>query len=328
MKTLKFLTKWTFFLSICGAMLTAGQFSVTATAQNEPNQGTGQAVVTVLPKVDGQIPASVLNQDLSVKVNGTKAKVSEWKPLNKPENRVELIVLMDSSARTSIGGQLEDISKFFDHLPPNVSATVGYMYNGSASLSGPLTSDAGVLKKELHLPVGSVGSNGSPYFCLSELVKNWPSQDAMARREVIMITDGRDPYRGGIGTENPYIQAAINDAARAHVVVDTLYWANQGRVDSTMAGNNGGQNQLSTIAEATGGKNLWNGFGNPVSLEPFFDELTRRFRNQYELRFVVPLKGKPEVESMHLKLSAPGTEVNSPQQVYVIPQAQDTPLLK
>jgi hypothetical protein len=309
-------------------MLTAGQSSAQTEQGLGNGMGQGQAVVTVLPKVDGQLPASVLNQDLSVKVNGKNAKVSEWRPLNKPADRVELVILMDSSSRTSLGGQLDAIAGFFDHLPPNTSAAIGYMMNGTAFLSGPLTTDAAALKKQLHLPGGSSGSNGSPYFCLSELVKNWPSQDATARREVIMISDGVDPYHAGIGTENPYIQSALNDAARAHVIVDTLYWTSQGRMDSTMAGNNNGQNQLSTLAEYTGGKDFWHGYGNPVSLEPYFDEIARRLRNQYELRFVVPLKNKPEVESMHLKLSAPGTEVNSPEQVYVVPETQDTPVLK
>jgi hypothetical protein len=297
-------------------------------AQDESQMGTGQAVITVLPKVDGQLPPSVLNQDLSVKANGKNAKVTEWKPLNKPENRVELVILMDSSSRTSLGGQLDVIAKFLDHLPPSTSATVGYMANGRAMLSGPFTSDAAQLKKLLHLPGGSAGSNGSPYFCLSDLVKNWPSQDPQARREVVMITDGNDPFHAGIGNENPYLQTAINDATRARVIVDTLYWANQGLRDSTMAGNNMGQNQLSTIAEGTGGKDFWHGYGNPVSLEPYFDELTRRLRNQYELRFISPLKGKPEIQPMHLKLSAPGTEVTAPTQVYVVPQAQDAPVLK
>jgi hypothetical protein len=61
--------------------------------------------------------------------------------------------------------------------------------------------------------------------------------------------------------------------------------------------------------------------GNPVSFEPYFDELTRRLRNQYELGFVSPLNGKPEVESMKLKLSASGTDVAAPDRVYIVPAA-------
>jgi hypothetical protein len=34
------------------------------------------------------------------------------------------------------------------------------------------------------------------------------------------------------------------------------------------------------------------------------------------------LKGKPEVETLKLKLSAPGAEVNAPQQVLVAPKSE------
>jgi len=61
------------------------------------------------------------------------------------------------------------------------------------------------------------------------------------------------------------------------------------------------------------------GMGNPVSFQPYFDELTRRFQNQYELGFASGLNGKPQVETLKLKLSAPGAEINSPGQVMVYP---------
>ena len=32
--------------------------------------------------------------------------------------------------------------------------------------------------------------------------------------------------------------------------------------------------------QATGGKSFWQGMGNPVSFQPYFEELTRRLRNQ------------------------------------------------
>jgi hypothetical protein len=101
--------------------------------------------------------------------------------------------------------------------------------------------------------------------------------------------------------------------------VYSIYWADRGRADSTAYQNNAGQNLMIEVTEATGGRNFWQGMGNPVSFEPYFDELTRRLRNQYELGFVTPLKGKPEVETMKLKLSAPGDDVSAPNQVIVAP---------
>lgn len=294
-------------------------FAVLASAQSNAIAGEGRAIVTVLPKSDGQLPPAVLNNDVGVKVNGKVAKVTEWKRLDSPDDRVELVVLIDSAARTSIGNNLEEVGDFFNHLPPNVQALVGYMSNGRNIFTGQFTSDADTLKHMLHLPNGSIGANGSPYFCLSDLARNWPSKNKNVRRIVVMITDGVDPYHGGIGSEDSYVKSAMDDSARANIVVYTIYWKDKGLVDNTAMGDNYGQNQLSTITESTGGRNFWNGFGDPTDFTPFFDKLTRLLRNQYELRFVVPLKNKPEVETLRVKLSAPGAEVDVPQEVYVYP---------
>jgi len=61
--------------------------------------------------------------------------------------------------------------------------------------------------------------------------------------------------------------------------------------------------------------------GNPVSFEPYLEELTRRLRNQYELDFSAPMNGKPNVEVMKLELHAPGTEIAAPHQVFMVPAA-------
>ncbi|HUD13972.1 MAG TPA: hypothetical protein VMQ56_09990 [Terracidiphilus sp.] len=294
--------------------------AVGAWAQNGENQGTGDVVVTVLPKHEGDaVAASVANQDLSVKVNGKNAKVTRWAQFKSPDDRIELVLLIDDSARSSLGTQLEEIAGFVKTLPPNIKLAIGYMENGRSTFAAPFSSDRQQALSALHLPGGSPGYSTSPYFCLSDLAKNWPSNDAEARREVVMVTDGVDTYQRRFDPDDPYVQAAEGDAVKAHLVVYAIYWANRGRADSTEVANNAGQNLMVELTEATGGKSFWQGMGNPVSFEPYFDELTRRLRNQYELGFVSPSKGKAEVETMKLKLSAPGDEVNAPQQVLVTP---------
>jgi hypothetical protein len=136
-----------------------------------------------------------------------------------------------------------------------------------------------------------------------------------------MVTDGIDPYHPELDMADPYLQAAIADSVRARLVVYSIYWQGKGIAVSSSYLNNAGQNLLATLAQATGGKNFGIGMSNPVSFQPFFDELTRRFRNQYQLGFASSLDGKPQVETLKLKLSAPGTEINSPQQVMVYPVA-------
>jgi len=283
----------------------------------QEKDGQGQAIVTILPKHDGEAAFSASARDLKLKVNGKEATIGKFVALNGAQNPVELVVLIDGSARTSLARQLDDIAHFLNTLPPNTKAAVAYMQNGAAVFAGPLSDDHAQVVKELHIPGGGVGSNASPYFCLSDLAKRWPSQDRAARREVVMITDGVDEYNPRFDPEDPYVQAAMNDATRAGVVVYSIYWRGQGRLSGTNYENNAGQNLLLEVTQATGGKSFWEGVGNPVSFQPYLDELAKRLKNQYELSFSIPYNGKSQVETMKLNFKSPGADVSSPQQVFV-----------
>ncbi len=165
------------------------------------------------------------------------------------------------------------------------------------------------------------GVSASPYFCLSDLAKNWPSKDAHARREVVMVTDGVDYYEVHYDPEDPYVAAAIEDSIRAHLIVYSIYWRNQGRLDRTGYADYDGQNLLAQLTQATGGNSYWEGFGNPVSFDPYFADIDRRIHNQYELDFMTPLGSKPQMETLKLKVSA-NVKIDAPQQVYVHPGAE------
>lgn len=280
-------------------------------------EGQGQVIVTILPKNANDSAPSVSPQDLTIKVNGKDSKVAIFQALKGATNPVELVVLIDGSARTSLGRQLNDIEQFVKSLPPNVRASIGYMQNGNTELTGPLTADHAAVLKGLHIPAGAPGSNASPYFCISDLAKRWPSQDRSARREVIMVTDGVDEYNRRYDPDDPYLQAAIQDSVKAHMVIYAIYWRDSGRFDQTGYANNTGQNLMLQVTDATGGKSFWEGTGNPVSFQPYLEELIRRLNNQYELSFVTPVKGKPEVETFKLKFKVPGAQVDAPQQVLV-----------
>ncbi len=231
------------------------------------------------------------------------------------------MLLIDGSAGSAVGNQFDSIERFVKSFPPNIKAAIAYMQNGSAVFAGPLSADHAEVLRGLHLPAGSPGSNASPYFCLSDLAKHWPSTDSAARREVVMVTDGIDPYNMELDLDNPYLQAAITDSVRARLVVYSIYWEGKGNAGGSIYENNTGQSLLAAVSEATGGKSFTSGMSDPVSFQPFLDELTRRFRNQYELGFTSSMVGKPQVETLKLKLSAPGTEIDSPGQVMVYPAA-------
>lgn len=296
----------------------AGALLMTASAFPQGEKvGDGQVIVTILPKDAKDAAPNISPQDMSIKVNGKDSKVTSFQALKSAKDPVELVVLIDGSARSSLGRQMEDISQFIKSLPPNILATIGYMENGNTQLTGPLTTDRVAALKGLHLPGGMAGTNGSPYFCISDLAKRWPSQNRAARREVLMVTDGVDEYNRRFDPDDNYVQEAIKDAVRAHMIIYSIYWRDDGRFAQTAYANNSGQNLMIEVTDATGGKSFWIGSGNPVSFQPYLEELTRRFQNQYELSFTVPTNGKPQVENFKLKFKVPGADVAAPQQVFV-----------
>jgi hypothetical protein len=303
-------------MGLAGALMIAAP----AFAANETSEGHGQAVITVLPAHDKEaVPANLSQQDLSLKVNGKDSTITNWIPLRGENDRLEVVVLIDGSARTSLGTQIPDMAKFVTTLPVNAKVAIAYMQNGTAALTSPLTTDHAQAAKGLHIPGGIPGVSASPYFCLSSLAQHWPSNDRAARRVVVMITDGVDYYEPRYDPEDPYMQASITDSVRAGLVVYSIYWQNQGRFDRSGYATNAGQNLLLSVTQATGGNSYWEGYGNPVSFEPYFKDLDRRLQNQYEVSFTAPVKGKSQVESIKLKANGLSGKIDAPQQVYVAP---------
>ncbi len=286
-------------------------------AQQTENQGQGQAILTIVPKGKNATAPSLSQQNISLKVDGKDAKITRLTPAQGRSGPLELVIMLDSGARTSLSTQLSDISDFIKGLSAGDRVAVGWMENGVTQLTSPLSTDHDAALKGLHIPGGFVDEDASPYFCLSDLAKRWPSNDPTARREVVMISDGVDYYYRRYDPDDPYVQSAINDSIRAGVVVYSIYWKNKGRFDQTEYANDSGQNLLLELTQATGGTSFWEGMGDPVSLQPFFKDLDKRLQNQYEIGFVAPLKNKPEVLNLRVKVQGVPAKVEAPERVYV-----------
>lgn len=301
------------FPAVAAAMLVSG---VVLRAQ-DIDATQGRAIITVLPKHDKAPAPSVSPDDIKLTVYGKPAKITSLLASQGPKANIEFVILIDDTARSSIGIQLSDIVHFIQALPLNARVSLGYMEYGSVQMVTPLTHDRTAVIKGLRLPGGVSYSNGSPYFCLSELAKHWPSSDRTALREVLMITDGIDDYERRFDPEDPYVQSAIQDATQARLVVYTLYWHGRGDPGSSSYVGNGGQNLLVEVSSATGGFSYWEGFGNPVTFEPFLADLNHRLRNQYEMTFTSPYSGKETTASVRFKLDKSDARATAPQQVFL-----------
>ena len=300
-------------IATAGSALAAPQL---AEAGQPSDRAPVKTVITVMPKNKEQTP-SVEAQDVKIKVNGKSVETQSVIPLRGDRAGLELVIMIDSAARSSLGIQMRDITKFIHSLPPTTEVAIAYMMNGRAAIEQPLTADKNRAAQALHLPVGSAGSSASPYFCISDLAKNWPSRNTENRRQMIVITDGIDPYEVRFDPSDPYVQKAIDDSIRAGVTINALYWHNEGLASRVGWLASGGQNLLMMVTENTGGRLYYQGLSNPVAFSPYLDEISRRLENQYELGFTVPAQRKPQIDSLKVKLNVPGVKLTAPQLVAV-----------
>jgi hypothetical protein len=276
---------------------------------------TARAVVTVNSK-SVEDTTTVPRQSITVYQNRKLQDITGWVPLRGERSGLQLVVLLDDSSTGNLGLQLNDIKAIVTGLPPTAQVAIGYMRNGAPNLTQNFTNNHAEAVRALRVPSGTPGINGSPYFCLSDLVKHWPGTDSNVRREVIMVTDGVDRYSGGhFDPDNPYVQAATSDAQKAGVIVYSIYYRGAGRFDRNAVVTDGGQNYLTQVSNSTGGKVYLEGFGNPVSFAPFLSDIQRKLQNQYELSFVST--AKPGLQSISVKTTQPNTKLEWPSRVQV-----------
>jgi VWFA-related protein len=281
-------------------------------AQETP---TARTVVTVTSKSAEDV-ITVPQQSISVSEGRKVQDVTGWVPLRGARADLQLVLLLDDSSRGTLGLQLNDLKNFLNALPPTTQVALGYMRNGTPNLVQNFTNNHAQAAEALRLPQGSAGINGSPYFCLSDLVKHWPGGAGNVRREVIMVTDGVDRYSGRrFDPENPYVRAAVTDAQKAGVIVYSIYYRGAGRFDQNLTVTDGGQNYLTQLSGETGGKVYLEGFGNPVSFSPFLSDIQRKLQNQYELSFVST--SKPGLQPIRVKTNQPNTSLQWPSRVPV-----------
>ena len=299
----------------CIALVVGAWFALLGATSLGQETSTARAVVTATTKAAEDV-TTIPRQSVSVYENRKLQDVAGWVPLRGARSGLQLVVLLDDSSSGNLGLQLNDLKSFVTALPPTTQVAIGYMRNGTPNLVQNFTSDHAQAAQTFRLPTGNAGVNGSPYFCLSDLVRHWPGGDSNVRREVIMVTDGVDRYSGArFDPENPYVQAATRDAQKAGVIVYSIYYRGAGRLDRSALVTDGGQNYLTQLSGDTGGKVYLEGFGNPVSFAPFLSDIQRKLQNQYELSFVST--AKPGLQAIRVKTSQPNTSLQFPARVPV-----------
>jgi hypothetical protein len=306
--------KWIHYLVVAALGSTLGGNSARGQEASSADSSV-HMVVTAESRHGTNVP--VISKDEVMVFEGRdKDTVTDWIPAQGDHAALELFLLIDDSANGSLGSQLEDLRQFINAQPPTTLVGVAYMQNGIARILANPTAEHAQAAKQLRLPMGIGGANASPYFSLSDLVKRWPPSNA--RHEVLMVSSGIDRYYGAGDLLDPYLQAAIDDAGKAGVLVSAIYIPDVGHFGHSFWQTYWGQLYLAQLAERTGGEAYYIGFtGAPVTFAPYLDDLAHRLQHQYILGFVPKPQTKAGWQRVRVGTEVPNVDLVSAGRVYV-----------
>jgi hypothetical protein len=272
-------------------------------------------IATLEPKRGKTIPA-VEQQDVIVKEGREQRAVTGFVPLHGQEGSLQLLLLIDNSARSSFDTEIGTLKQFVNSLPPEAEVAVGYMSNGMTEITANFTRDHAAAAKGIRVVFGPGGADVSPYDSLTDAIKKWPDSHA-ERKEVIMISSGIEALGGGYMPDNPYVNAGIESALRAGVVVYTIYDPSVGHFGHSFWRNTWGQNFLSQLSDETGGDSYIVGFGSPVSFQPYLESILFHLQHQYRLTFNAREEEKSGFQSIRVSIRDKDASIAAPDKVWV-----------
>jgi len=134
-----------------------------AQAQDGSSTATSPAQMTVTVRALGKnkrMPV-VNREDIIVRQGKDRLQVTGWTPLGGDRSPLDLFILIDDAARTSVSSQFGDLREFMYSLPRTTSVGVGYMRNSTVRVAQDLTTDHRQAANALRIPLGSPGVYGS-----------------------------------------------------------------------------------------------------------------------------------------------------------------------
>ncbi len=241
-----------------------------AAAQQKP--ASANVPVTTVVAVLGPsytAPPAVSKEDIIVHTGSVREDVTGWVAAQGDRAALDLAILIDDATDASIGNQLDDLRKFIQAQSKTTRVGVFYANEGRAQEVSAFSADHNAVSKKLRLTFGDASVSTSLYFSLMDLISKWPA--STARREILVIGDGIDRFRGD--PFSPDVPATIEKAQKAGIIIHTLYARGAGRAGRNLFRSNYGQFNLAQMTDATGGESFFQGTETPISFAPFLDRL-------------------------------------------------------
>lgn len=277
---------------------------------------SSKAAVTTVVTVLGpnyMAPPALGKSDVVVHTGKQREDVTAWIPAQGDHAALELAILIDDG--TNLGNQLDDIRSFIQAQSKTTSVGVFYAQNGSTQAASPFSTDHDAVAKKVHITVGEPGASTSIYLSLMDLMSKWHADGA--RREILVMADGIDRFRGD--PNSPDVPATIEKAQRAGIMIHTLFAKGVNRAGRNSFRANFGQSNLAQMADGTGGESFFQGLDTPISFSPFLGQLDMVLHNQYLLTFTTArsMKKKGELRGFRVTTEQHNVEISSARFIFV-----------
>ena len=302
----------TFFLTLTLTLL----LFTTRSAAAEPQAGTAKVPVMTVVTVLGPnftAPPALGKSDVVVHTGDRREDVVAWDSAQGEKSTLELAIVIDDLA--NIGNQLEDLRKFIQSQSKATSVGLFYANNGITQAVSPFSTDHDAVAKNVRITIGQGGASTSIYLSLMDLMSKW--RPSGARREILVIADGIDRFRGD--PNSPDVSLTIEKAQKAGIMIHTLYARGAGREGRNLFRVNYGQSNLAQIADETGGESFFQGLDTPIAFTPFLEKLDMILHNQYFLTFTTArsTKNKGELRRFKVTTEQHNVEVSAAREVLV-----------
>ena len=299
--------------TILGLLLALRLATISGLAQQSSSATVPVSTVVSVEARHGKDIPTVNREDVRAYQGKDRVRVTDWIPLQGSQAGLELFVMIDESTGLDVASQFDDLRRFLTSQPATTSVAIGYMQNGSVKIVQNFTPDGAAAGKTLRIPLAAGGGGNSPYLSIADAIKRWP--ESSARHAIFLISDGIDPLQ--LGPSDSYLDAAVQEAQRTGTQISAIYAASAGHFGHTLWRVSGGQNNLSRLADQTGGEAYFQGLETPISFAPFLEEFATRLSHQYKLTFLAMAGNKPSYQHVKLETEVPNAELVAPDKVYV-----------
>lgn len=261
-------------------------------------------VVTVLgPKYTA--PPAISKEDIAVYENKAKREITSWVPAQGNKATLELAIVIDDSDATELGIQFGDLTNFIKAQPKTTGVAIFYASNGTVQAASQFNTDHDAVVKALRMPFGRGAAYSSIYLSLMDLFSRWPVTGA--RREILLLADGIDRFRGD--PFSPDVPSTVEKAQKAGIMIHTLFASGVGRFSRNFYRVSLGQSNLAQISDGTGGESFFQGSQTPISYAPYLQQLDMVLKNQFWLTYSTERSKKKNGELRNFRIQSEQRDV-------------------